>query len=203
VRRLVIYDRTCTSGQRGLSPVWAAGARLYRALGYVDDARGVASWDEAFGWLGSQREPIGELQYWGHGKWGTALIGDEAFRAESISERRGQLAALRERLTGDALVWFRTCETLGARAGHDFAMQLADTLGARIAGHTYIIGFHQSGLRGLSPGTRPDWAADDGLDEGTPEEPRRAKWSRPWAPRTIRALTPAVPRTWFSQARLQ
>jgi hypothetical protein len=202
--RLLVFDRTCTRGRRGsLSPVWAAGAKLYRGLGRIDDALGVASWDEAFAWLGAQREPIREIQYWGHGKWGTALVDDEGFDTAAIGRRARDLAALRERLAPDALVWFRTCETLGATAGHEFSMRLADTLGARVAGHTYIIGFHQSGLHGVAPGMRPDWSADEGLLSGTPDAPTEARWSRPWIARTVTALTGAVPRAWFSASRMQ
>jgi hypothetical protein len=203
MRKLVVFDRTCTSGRRGLSPIWSAGVRLYRALGRIDDALGVASWDEALDWLGGQREPISEIQYWGHGKWGCALVDNDVFDREAIAARSAQLAALRERLAPDALVWFRTCETLGAAAGHDFAARLADTLGARVAGHTFIIGFHQSGLHGVAPGVRPDWPLVEGLAEGTPAEPRRARWSRPWSPRTVTALTAAVPNAWFSRTRMQ
>jgi len=201
--RLLVFDRTATIGTRGsLSPVWATGAALYRRLGRIDAAHGVASWDEAFSWLTSQREPIREIQYWGHGKWGCALIGQERFNRESIERRAREMAALRERLAPDALLWFRTCETLGARPGHDFAMRLADTLGARVAGHTYNIGFHQSGLHGLAPGMRPDWSVEEGLLEGTPDEPMEGRWSRPWHARTITALDGAVPEAWFSGTRL-
>lgn len=199
--RLVLYDRTCTSGKRGLSPVWAAGTKLYRGLRRIDAAHGVASWSEAFGILAAQREPIREIQYWGHGKWGSALIDTEVFDAAAIATHRPALEAIRERLTPDALLWFRTCETFGAQAGHDFSQRLSDTLGARVAGHTYIVAFQQSGLHGLEPGMRPDWPLDEGLLEGTPDEPRRAKWSRPWSPNTVTALTRAVPRAWFSSAR--
>src|SRR5262245_17997203 len=68
--RALIYDRTCVWRGGALSHAWAAGSRLYRALGRIDAARGVASWDEALGWLAELRAPIDEVQYWGHGKWG-------------------------------------------------------------------------------------------------------------------------------------
>lgn len=201
--RLLVFDRTCTVGRRGsLSPVWWTGAQLYRRIGRIDAALGVASWDEAFAWLGSQREPIRELQYWGHGKWGCAFVDEDRFDSDAIGRRARELDALRERLAPDALIWFRTCETLGAQPGHDFSMRLADRLGARVAGHTYIIGFHQSGLHGIAPGMRPDWPADEGLLEGTPEAPARARSSRPWIARTITALHGAVPESWFSGTRL-
>ncbi len=202
--RLLVFDRTCTVGRRGsLSPVWAAGAKLYRELGRIDAALGVASWDEAFAWLTTQREPIREIQYWGHGTWGAARVDEDRFDIDAIGHRARDLAALRERLAPDALVWFRTCETLGARAGHEFSMRLADTLGARVAGHTYIIGFHQSGLHGVAPGMRADWSVDEGLREGTPDAPTKARSSRPWIARTITALDGAVPQAWFSGTRMQ
>jgi len=113
----------------------------------------------------------------------------------------GRLAALREQLAPGALVWFRTCETLGAAAGIDFAERLADFLGARVAGHTYVIGFHQSGLHGLPPGTRADWSPTEGLADGTAEAPRRAKWSHRLAPRTITCLGGEVPEPWFAGVR--
>jgi hypothetical protein len=192
--RLLVFDRTDP-----LSRVWSPGARLYRRLGRIDDARGVASWDEALAWLATH-DRIDEIQYWGHGKWGRALAGDESFDADTIAGRHaGALAAVRERLTADALVWFRTCETFGAHAGHEFAQRLADTLGARIAGHTYVIAYHQSGLHGIVPGARPNWSVDEGLLEGDGRDPQRARWSKPWSPHTITALTGTIPPAWFAR----
>jgi hypothetical protein len=177
-----------------MSVPWAAGSALYRGLRRIDAARGVASWDEALAWIDTLRAPIRELQYWGHGKWGCAMIDDDPLDASRIA----RLAGLRERLAPDALVWFRTCETFGARRGQEFAARLADFLGARVAGHTYIIGFHQSGLHGLAPGRRPDWAADEGLAEGTADAPKRAQWSTPFRPRTITCFHNRVPKAWFA-----
>jgi hypothetical protein len=198
--RVVVYDKTCVGFRGGdLSPIWAAGARLYRALRRVDAVYGVASWDEALTWLGSLREPLDEIQYWGHGKWGCALVGDDVLDATALHMRRAKLDAVRERLNPDGVIWFRTCETLGANRGIDFAQRLADYFGASVAGHTYIIAFHQSGLRGVAPGRRADWPADEGLAEGTADDPRRAKWSRPWRDRTVTALTAAVPSDWITR----
>lgn len=199
--RLVIYDRTCITTRGWMTPVWATGAALFTGLARVDAAYGVASWDEAFAYLAAQREPIDELQYWGHGKWGRAFVAEDRFDASALTERRAQLEALRERLSPGALVWFRTCETFGAKPGHDFAQRLADFLGVRVAGHTYIIGFHQSGLHGIAPGVAPDWSVDEGLARGTPDAPEEARWSRPWAPRTVTALSRGVPARWFAGAR--
>ena len=196
VVRVVVYDRTCLTKRGALTTPWAVGAALYRAAGRIDATRGVTSWDEALAWLGALPDPITELQYWGHGKWGRAFVAEDSLDASAIAA--GRLAPLRAALAPDALVWFRTCETLGAAAGIDFAERLADHLGARVAGHTYIIGFHQSGLHGVAPGVRADWSPSEGLAEGTPEAPVRAEWSRRRAPRTITCLAGAVPADWFA-----
>jgi hypothetical protein len=197
--RVVVYDKTCVTARGRLTPVWAAGARLYRALRRIDASYGVASWHEAFEWLGAQQEPIDEIQYWGHGKWGRVLVGEESFDASALQQRRAELDAVRERLAPDALIWFRNCQVFGAERGIDFAERVADFFGARVAGHTFIIAFHQSGLRGLAPGCRADWSASEGIAAGTPADPQRAEWSRPWSPRTVTALTAAVPAAWITR----
>jgi hypothetical protein len=199
--RVIIYDRTCVRTGGHLSPFWAAGSALYRALGRIDATHGVASWDEALAWLASRPAPITEVQYWGHGTWGGARVAEDRLDVDALSPAhrlRAPLEALRDRLAPGALVWFRTCETVGTPRGIDFAERLADFLGARIAGHTHVIGFHQSGLHGVGPGVRADWAPDEGLAEGTAAAPVRAKSSRPWAPRTITCFHGQVPAAWFS-----
>jgi hypothetical protein len=202
--RIVVYDRTCVHKPNPLTYAWRSGTWLYRALGRVDRVRGVASWDEALAWLAALDEPIDELQYWGHGKWGTALVDrdviDERAFAVAGHRHRAALEAIRERMHGrNALVWFRTCETFGARRGLAFAERVADFFGARVAGHTYVIGFHQSGLHGLAPGMRATWSEREGLVEGTPEAPERAAWSRRREPNTITCLHGQVPVSWFAQ----
>jgi hypothetical protein len=196
--RLLVFDRTCPR----LSIAWRAGARLYRARGRIDAACGVGSWEGGLGWLAGWHAPIAEIQYWGHGHWGSALVDrDDVLDASALSPGHALHAALeavRERLAPDALIWFRTCETFGATAGHDFAMRLADWTGARVAGHTHVIGFHQSGLHGLAPGARPSWSASEGLARGTADAPERAKTSWPWSPHTITCLDGTVPDAWFA-----
>jgi hypothetical protein len=197
--RLLVFDRTCPR----LSRFWRAGAKLYRALGRIDAALGVTSWDEGLGWLAAQQGQITEIQYWGHGKWGCALVDrQDVLDAHALAPGHAlypHLRAIRERLAPDALIWLRTCETFGARPGIAFAERLADWTGARVAGHTFVIGFHQSGLHGLSPGIRADWSADEGLAAGTGETPERARWSGPLAPRTITCLAGQVPAAFFSR----
>jgi hypothetical protein len=197
--RLVVFDRTQLSRPpRALGASWSAGALLYRSMGYVDDSYGARSFAEALDWVveRAKHRSIGELQYWGHGKWGRILVDRESLDRGALAPGhalRPKLEALRERLSPTALLWFRTCETLGARAGQDFAAALSDFTGASVAGHTYVIGYFQSGLHVLSPGVAPSWSPVEGLLDGTPEEPRSAHGSGPSEPNTITCFTPRVP----------
>lgn len=197
--RLVVYDATQQERPpRALGLSWRYGTFLYRGLGRVDATYGARSFADAFEWLKkvSANRPVGELQFWGHGKWGRIFIAAEALDRsvlEPAHVHHGALRELTERLTPDALLWFRTCETLGAHAGRDFAKALGDATGARVAGHTYEIGYFQSGLHCLRPGTRPSWPEDEGLARGSAERPERALGSSPSAPNTVTCLTGQIP----------
>lgn len=189
-----MYDRTAG----GLSWAWAVGAKLYRARGLVDVALGAASWDEALAFLEAARPERGvsEIQFWGHGKWGDARFGAEVLAASALLRGHPHGERLRRvarRFEGDALFWFRSCETVGARAGQAFARALASELGCRVAGHTYVIDALQSGLHALRPGDEPDWDPAEGLLAGTPEQPLRALRSAPGAPRTITCFDGDLP----------
>jgi hypothetical protein len=198
--RLLVYDRTCSGPGPlpGLSSAWSVGARLYRQRGKIHAHYGAASWDEALERL-NRHEPeraIGEIQYWGHGKWGRLLL-----RGESLDERallRGhalheKLSTLRSRLTPDARFWFRTCETFGAEPGRSFARAFTDFFERDAAGHTFVIGVWQSGLYLLRPGAEPHWSKDEGIAEGTASTPLRAHWSSPAAPNTISCFDAEIP----------
>jgi len=200
--RLMIYDRTCRGHPLlpGLSHAWGAGGLLYRGMGRIDACRGVESWDEAFAWIAEHEpnRPIAEVQYWGHGRWGAPRAGTQVLRQQSLVRsnplRTGLDRVARRMLPGEhGLFWFRTCESFGARCGHDFAAAFADAIGCRAAGHTYIIALWQSGLHSLLPGDRPRWSADEGLVEGTADDPQRAAWSRARAPHTISFLHGRIP----------
>lgn len=199
--RIILYDDSCR-GRRllpGLTHSWIAGTRLYSALGKVDAWHGCTSWAEALDWLTSYQpeHPIAEIQFWGHGKWGRAMINGDRLDRHSLkpgSELYEPLSRVRARITGPSgLWWFRTCETFGAEKGHDFARAWTDFFGTRAAGHTYIIGPWQSGLHALGPGDPIDWPADEGLEIGTSDAPEKALWSTPTAPRTISCLNGNIP----------
>ncbi len=199
--RLLVFDATCRGARLrpGLSHAWGAGSLLYRGLGRIDRAIGVASLEQALEWLATvdPARPIGEIQFWGHGKWGEIRVGAEGLDRGAFARGHrlhAPLARVRERLAGpDALVWLRTCETFGAAAGHRFARELTDFLGCRAAGHTYVIGTLQSGLHVLAPGREPGWPDVEGLREGTAAAPRRALDSAPDAPNTVTFLDGVIP----------
>ena len=195
--RLVVYDQTCT-GRPWLTQSWQVGSAIARARGELDASFGARDWTAALDWLGSYGDglPITEVQYWGHGKWGKLFIDREALDRDSLDPSHRlhrRLERVRERMGPDSRWWFRTCETFGAQAGHDFARAWTDFFGCAAAGHTYIIGPWQSGLHNLRPGERPTWSTQEGLAEGDPQNPQRAQWSQPWKPRTINCLRMRIP----------
>ncbi|NVB43067.1 hypothetical protein G6O69_34915 [Pseudenhygromyxa sp. WMMC2535] len=183
----------------GLSHSWAVGGALYSSLGRLDDWRGFDDWGSALRWLADYPDPrpIAEVQFWGHGKWGCARVDAERLDLGSLRARHahhGPLAAIRDRMApSQSQWWFRTCETFGAAPGQRFAREFVGFMGCRAAGHTYIIGPWQSGLHTLAPGEAPRWSEDEGLVEGTPEEPRLARWSARGEPNTVSFLTGKIP----------
>jgi len=206
--RLLVYEGNPNAREMLLRSSWSLGARLFRAVHRIDASYAARSWRDALAWLTSYRgdEPIAEIQVWSHGKWGCSLFGDERLTERAFdrgSSLRDGLGALRSRMLGAAgsLVWFRTCETFGADAGHRFAERVAGELGARVAGHTYAIDVLQSGLHGLEPGDSPRWPTSEGLARGTPTSPEQALASSLTAPNTIHFLQREVPAAWFQSVQ--
>lgn len=197
----MVYDATCTGRGVGLSHAWYAGGSLYRALDRFEQTRGVRSWEEALAWLAEvdPDQPIAEIQYWGHGRWGRVLVDGEPLGASALAaghRHRPALDRIRERMAPGATWWFRTCEAFGADAGQRFAREWTRFFDRPAAGHTFIIGYWQSGLHRLEPGKQPHWSAEEGLREGTPATPDKALWSKPWSPNTISCLRGAIPAGW-------
>jgi hypothetical protein len=205
--RLMVFDRTCVGKKVpfGLSTAWSSGSSIYRGLGRLDATFGASSWQEALDWLTTfeAERPIQEIQYWGHGNWGKVLIDRDKLDASALRDPNhalhSSLMKVRDRLSDDALVWFRTCEAFGGEPGHDFAESLANGLNTKVAGHTFIIGALQSGLRALLPGHRPRWSATEGIKEGTASDPKKAKHSIPGRPRTVTCFTNTIPEQWFEE----
>jgi hypothetical protein len=198
--RVLLYDRTCReiAGWLGLSAVWRVGGWWFRARGRFDRMLGIASWTEGLHALADldPARPLDEVQYWGHGNWGSARAGNERLSVESLRAEHPHRPLLeqvrrRHRDDGGTVWWFRTCETLGREAGHRFARSFATEMNATVAGHTFIIAWAQSGLHCLAPGQEPDWSSQEGL-----RSDGRAQWSRFRGPRTIPFWRQEIPNAW-------
>lgn len=188
--RLMIFDATRRADP--LTATWRVGGPLYRRLGWLDAHRGVPSWEAGLAWLASHDagRTIAEIQFWGHGRWGSALIGDEVLDTRALvagSPLRPLLETIRGRLAPGAVWWFRTCETFGTAKGQAFARAWSRFLGARVAGFTHVIGPWQSGLHVLAPDAEPDWSIDEGIRDG------KVMWSRPGLPNTVSCFTGRLP----------
>jgi hypothetical protein len=203
-KRLLIYDGTSKAGEGPLRAAWAYGATVYRALGRIDAAYGARDWPGALDWVLAQvgNGELAELQFWGHGHWGTACIAGSVLDGAALRPQHAlhdRLRRLRNRMTAAAsgLVWFRTCETFGADSGQEFAAELANFLQARVAGHTHVIGIFQSGLHGLLPGATPHWSPSEGIRTGTSAAPQLALESKPDLINTLHFMHGAIPDAWF------
>ncbi len=202
VPRVIRRDDGTAEGTGGLSRWWRLGAGLHRALYRAGATAPASSWEEAlrFAIAASERAdaPIAELQAWGHGGFGFMRMGESRLDREALG-RASKLAplldALRARLAKDALVWLRCCSALGAEAGRTFAPELAARLGARVAGHTSIIGEWLSGTHSVAPAESPRWSPEEGT-ERTREGAVVARVSSAGAPNTIFMLRRGLPRGW-------
>lgn len=186
-RTCVLYDRTCREflDVVGLSAIWSLGARGFQGVGRFAAVRGVTSWSEGLRWLSELEEPIDEVQYWGHGGWGSARVGSDHLTLASLRPQHPHRALLRaaaENIHPGGLWWFRTCQTFGSERGQDFARAFADFTGLRVAGHTHVIAWAHSGLHLICPGETPAWDPAEGQH---PKREGRARWSALGAPRTI------------------
>ena len=187
----MVFDATRKTDP--LTATWRVGGPLYRGLGWLDAHRGAESWRDGLAWVAAH-EPdrrIAEIQFWGHGNWGSARIGDDVLDARALAashELRPLLAAIRDRMSPESVWWFRTCETFGTAKGQAFARAWSRFFGTRVAGFTHIIGPWQSGLHVLEPGAEPDWPADEGVRDGKP------LWSKPGLPNTVSCFTGRLPK---------
>jgi hypothetical protein len=179
VKTAILYDKSGERPELELSDAWWLGSTAYwgtRRASHVLGARDAA---EAINWLEDLGE-IDELQFWGHGKPGKFFIGREVMTPQRLA---------RVRVRG--VFWIRACASFAGLKGHNLALDLADALDCKVAGHTFNIGPLQSGLRTLSPGRRPSWGLREGLDAAG-----KPKGSALWHPRTITVLHTSIPRGW-------
>ncbi|MEJ7733037.1 MAG: hypothetical protein WKG00_28045 [Polyangiaceae bacterium] len=195
-------------GRLGLSPVWRVGATLYGGVGAADATYAATGWTEAIDWALGQvaraGRPLGSLQVWCHGGWGSVRLGDSRLEEDALAPDHrlaGRLDALRDALAagrdasaGDAglpLVWFRCCSTFGHH-GRRFAAAAAERLRCRVAGHTHVIGVLQSGLHSVVPGATAGWDEGEGvrMDAGRAVAAMGSSWR---APNTVTFLETSLP----------
>ena len=185
----------------GLTHSWFVGGRLYRRFGAIDTFKGFGHWHRALEWAATvhPRQKIDHIQYWGHGSPGKVWLAGEALTKDSFDGAyKDLLSAVRDRLTDDAIIWFRTCATFGADRGHAFARAAADFFDCRVVAHTHNIGMFHGGLHSLRPGQEPEWPRDEGIAYGTAETPKKMKMSGWWPsqPHTITCLGNKFPHDW-------
>lgn len=191
---IMFYDSSDWAGKE-LRLSWITGGKFYKLFRSVEHHAGFDSWVDALKWLDSVApgQQINSIQFWGHGSPGRVWINGEYLSARSVlatSPHRNLLLNLKERLTSDSLIWFRSCNVFAGQEGHLFAKLMASMMGCTIASHTYIVGPWQSGLHTIRPGEEPSWNLEEGLDG------EELKWSMPWSPNTIFCLTGKIPKGW-------
>lgn len=196
---IMFYDSSDWAGEQ-LRMSWVTGGLFYRLFRGVEQTRGFDNWLEALKWL-AEVEPdkkINSIQFWGHGSPGRVWINGEFLSIRSLiasSKHRYLLLNLKERLTPESVIWFRSCNVFSAKEGHIFATAFSQFMGCKIAAHTFIVGPWQSGLHTINPGEQPNWSREEGLKkkaDGTVEK----LWSMPWSPKTIFCLTGKIPKGW-------
>ena len=157
-----------------------------------------SSWEDALAWLASQaeRSVIDEIQYWGHGKWGCARIEGESLDEHSLKSGTRpsrplrydpRVASLRFSVVVSQLrdLWRRCRPSLRSIVEQFFWLSHRRT-------HLH---YRTSTKWSSSPATgeEPHWPREEGLAEGSPEAPIRAKWSHLSAPNTISCFHGSVP----------
>jgi hypothetical protein len=191
---IMFYDSSDWAGKE-LRLSWVTGGKFYKLFRSVEHHSGFDSWFDALKWLDSVApgQQINSIQFWGHGSPGRVWINGEYLSARSVlasSPHRNLLLNLKERLTSDSLIWFRSCNVFAGKEGHLFAKLMASMMGCTIASHTYIVGPWQSGLHTIRPGEEPSWSLEEGVDG------EELKWSMPWSPNTVFCLTGKIPKGW-------
>lgn len=192
---LMFYDNSVWAKEM-LVNTWTAGGKLYKLFRNVDHFIGVSSWEEAFEWLNTVApgQKIKQIQFWGHGSPGKVWINGKSlsrFVKNPASAYHEHALELKKRLTEDSTIWFRSCAVFSRQEGHDFAKDMSTFFNCKIAAHTYIVAFFQSGLHSLKPGQTPSWSITEGVNlDG------KTLWSRINSPNTIICLQGVVPSDW-------
>lgn len=183
----------------GMERSWFANGSLYRSLRTLDAAEGFSTWEEALVWLSTygSGSRLAEVQFWGHGGPGHAWMNGKVLTSQSFFGHYGPiLRRIVHRLLPSSTVWFRTSGTFAGEAGHKFSQVWAKSLDCRVAGHTFDLGFFQSGLHIVTPNDVPQWPMTEGIAEGTAAKPITLRKSMPWCVNTLTCLNSARSHRW-------
>lgn len=171
----VIIDASPPHGalQRFLTLSWWIGARI-GGFDVIVDAKG--TWEEAVAdvvaqvrernraWTASglPTRRIREIQFFGHGRSGSAVIGASAWL------RPAMMAPLREVFVPfGARIWLRCCNYSDGASGLAAMRELAVVSGATfIAAHGEVIGLHQGTIVILDQSALPHTTPTTGSDAG-------------------------------------
>lgn len=174
IKKLIIFDKS-EGTLVGLS--WKLGSRIFKS--HFTHTLAASSWQEVIDYF--HRLPEGtrfnEVQFWGHGAPGKALVGGEPAGDAVWLSMRPYLHDL-------SIVWLRVCSFAQGVRGSNAMCRVAGLLECRVIAHTHIIGnwASHSGTQGIRPGEVPQWAEADGVgDDG------KFLTSAPWLPRTVAA----------------
>lgn len=196
---VMFYDASDWAGEQ-LRFSWIAGGHFYKMFRSLEETKGCMDWIDALKYLSSVQpeKKIDTIQFWGHGTPGRVWINNDFLSVRSLlasSPHRAQLLKLKERVTPETVIWFRSCNVFAGQEGHLFAIAFCQFMNCVIAGHTFIVGPWQSGLHTIRPGERPNWSKEEGLikkEDGSVEK----VWSKPWSPNTVFCLTGKIPKGW-------
>lgn len=184
--RVTIYDKNPGPGfnQWWLKTFWLIGCFFQKLFGRVDKYYGASSWPNALLWLSLQDGTFTSIQYWGHGSPGCVWLAQQNYTMPDFR-------VLKDKVTPETVIWFRTCSTFQGVRGLAFSAALSDMLNCTVAGHTRIIGVLQGGLHTRKPHSYPSWSTVDG------EFP--ASWWPPylrWGDNTVTCLATKIPEGW-------
>lgn len=196
---IMFYDSSEWAGEQ-LRFSWITGGYLYKAFHGIEEVKGCLGWEQALKFLISIQpgKKINSIQFWGHGSPGTVWINGEALNMRSLlasSRHRQLLLQLKERLSPETTIWFRSCNVAAGPEGQMFVKSLSQLLGCKVAAHTFVVHVLQGGLHTVNPGQEPDWPLDEGIEVGK-DGNLKILWTKPWSPNTLTCLTSKIPEGW-------
>lgn len=180
--RMMIYDSSQTRiDQKYLSQIWSAS----RHLGNFDYVLGVKSVSQLVSEVCALNiSELTQIQIWSHGSPGCVWIDEECLLPRDLGD------AFKGVYTGEADLWFRSCNVFSGRVGKSYAREVLAYMNlAAVVGHTRVVSApfftHQSGGYALRLGETPHWSSDD--DGG----------SYPWVPNTCLVTRMNPPKSWY------